>query len=216
MRHAKAGLALAMLAALLVPGSSSATGTVITNPFGNLQMTVSGNTATLTIVTANGTAFKTSSQTERIYFGLRIMGTEDVEMTGFSLSNTTGGCIVSDFKGTNTSGWQGKPVFEAGHPAVGSPNSHMRMIGGFLQKNCGNVTINISFRARPVVVYYAAFYGYTAAPWHENYGTPPWTVVPAGPGGTANQQWWNLWGTFTDLGYSNSCTNVSGTAVNCA
>jgi hypothetical protein len=191
------------------PGSAEP---IVINPFGTLTVAVTREptlldpgAARLTINTGSGAAFSGGST---IYFGLRIMGTEDVEMTSFSLpTNPTGSgrCIVSDFAGRNTSGWQGAPVFGTNTGVAGSANSHMKMIGGFIRKSCGDIVINVSFRAKPFVAYYAAFFGYNPAPWHNNYGTPPWNTVPTG-GDTSTQAWWNIWGTFDTLGYSNAVT----------
>lgn len=209
-------LAAAAVAVALVPAVPRAAG-VVANPFGNLDMTIvqqpSGQTpgkARLKIVTANGQAFTPGE--DRIYFGLRLMGGEDIQMGDFSLTGD-GDCIVSDFAGSNTPGWQGAPLFGAPTPA-GSGNAHMRMIGGFLEKACGNILIDITFTARPLVVFYGAFFGYEAAPWHQNYDEAPWNVVPTG-GDASTQRWWNLWGSFDTLGYSNACTNTTGTAVGC-
>lgn len=204
---------------VLAPGTAPAAGEVVLNPFGNLTMNVlaepSGATpgrARLTVVTANGAV--TSDPSKTAYFGLRIMGQEDMQMTGFNLTGT-GNCIVSDFAGTNTAnGWQLGDVFGAGAAPVGSANSHMRMVGGFLRRACGSLQIDIEFTARPLVAFYGAFFGLTPAPWHQNYDTPPFDVLPTG-GDARYQQWWNLWGTFDTLGYSNACTSVSGTTATC-
>lgn len=217
MRHFKLVLALTLATALVVPAIGS-TEPFVTNPFGNLTMSVltepSGTTpgtARLTIVTSNGAAFTPGHDT--IYFGFRVMGSEDLEMTSFRLPSNTGGCIVSDFAGRGTGGWQGASVFGTATPA-GSANSHMRMLGGFLKQSCGNIEITVAYRARPLVAFYAAFFGYTAAPWHNNYGAAPWSTIPTG-GDSTYQNWWNIWGTFDTLGYSNACTNVTGTTVSC-
>lgn len=208
----------ALVAAILAPVAGRAE-PVVTNPFGNLQMKVlrepsgvDSGLARLTIVTANGAAFSGGST---IYFGLRVMGSEDMEMTSFRLPRNKGRCIVSDFAGRNTKGgWQLGPAFGAQGPYLGSPNSHMRMIGGYLKKSCGNVEITVSFRERPLVAFYGAFFGYSAAPWHANYKQSPWDSIPTG-GNATYENWWNLWGQFDTLGYSNACTNVSGPAVSC-
>lgn len=212
IRHALGAAAVA--GALLAPGVAPAAGEVVLNPFGNLTMNVlsepSGATpgrARLSIVTANGAV--TSDGSKTAYFGLRIMGQEDMQMTGFHLTGT-GNCIVSDFAGTNTQGYQLADVFGAGADPVGTPNSHMRMVGGFLRKSCGSLVIDIEFNARPLVAFYGAFFGLTPAPWHQNYDEAPFDVFPTG-GDERYQQWWNLWGTFDTLGYSNACTSVQGT-----
>lgn len=206
------------VAAVLTPLTARSAGQIITNPFGNLQMRVlrqptGGNAglARLTIVTANGQAFSGGST---IYFGLRLMGSEDAEMLSFKLPRNRGKCIVSDFAGNRTKGWQGAAAFGAAAPGLGSLNSHMRMIGGFVRKSCGNIEIDVGYRNRPFVLFYAAFFSYKAAPWHGNYAQQPWGTVPAG-GNATYYQWWDLWGAFDTLGYSNACTNASGTAVSC-
>lgn len=204
---------VALLAAgALLSGPSASAEPIVTNPFGTLSMDQvvepSGTTpgrARLTISTGSGAAF---SQGSTIWFGLRLMGTEDLEMQSFR--QTIGGCTISDFAGQNTSGYQGAPVFAAGdRNTVGTPNSHMRMIGGFIRKSCGNLVIDVTFRTKPVVVYYAAFFGSKASPWSNNYDEAPWSVVPTG-GNRSYEQWWNIWGTFDTLGYSNACTYVTG------
>ncbi|HVL32009.1 MAG TPA: hypothetical protein VM600_00325 [Actinomycetota bacterium] len=218
VRSLAAALTVVLFASAAPAGAGP--GDVVTNPFGNLTGTIvtepSGTTpglARLTIVTANGQAFGTGSRS-RIFFGFRIMGTEDIELQTFHLTNPSAGCIVSDFAGRNTpGGWQGTPIFGAATPA-GSANSHMRMIGGYLERACGNLVVDVSFRTRPFVAFYGAFYGYNAAPWHKNYGSQPWSVVPTG-GTSSYEHWWNLWGSFDTLGYSNACTNVSGTTLTC-
>lgn len=201
------------LVATLAGGLPARAEPVVINPFGTLTLqvtreatpTVPGS-ARLTINTGSGAAFSGGST---IYFGLRIMGTEDTELQSFALpTNPTGAgrCIVSDFAGRGTAGWQGAPLFGEQTPA-GSGNSHMKMLGGFIRKSCGNIVITVSFRARPFVAYYAAFFGYTAAPWHANYDETPWSTVPTG-GNASYQNWWDLWGTFDTLGYSNAVTHV--------
>lgn len=217
MKSIRTALTVVALLSLAMPTAGHAE-PVVTNPFGNLTASIvsqpSGTTpgvARLTIVTANGGAFRNTNDT--IYFGLRIMGSEDQELKSFKLTGT-GNCIVSDFAGNgSTGGYQGAPIFGTDTPA-GSGNSHMRMIGGRVKPSCGNIQIDVTFRARPLVTYYAAFFGYTPAPWHSNYGQAPWNVAPTGGNG-AYQNWWDLWGTFDTLGYSNACTNVTGTAVSC-
>jgi hypothetical protein len=203
---------------LLAPGLAPAAGEVVLNPFGNLTMQVlaepAGATpgrARLTIVTANGAV--TSDPSKTAYFGLRIMGQEDMQMTGFDLTGS-GNCIVSDFAGTHTDGYQLGGVFGAGADPVGTPNAHMRMVGGFLRRACGNLVIDIEFTARPLVAFYGAFYGLNPAPWHQNYDEPPFDTFPTG-GDERYQEWWNLWGSFDTLGYSNACQSVSGTMVSC-
>jgi hypothetical protein len=88
------------------------------------------------------------------------------------------------------------------------------MIGGAIRKSCGNIQIDVTFPARPLVAFYGAFYGSEPAPWHDNYADAPWSAVPTG-GDASYQNWWDLWGTFDTLGYSNACTSVSGTDVSC-
>lgn len=216
-RRSILALALSLAALLSVPAAGHAD-PVVTNPFGTLQASIvrepSGTTpgvANLTITTANG-AITGSGKT--VYFGLRIMGGEDMQMTTFSVDAPSAGCIVSDFAGRNTTGgWQGAPVFGAGADPLGSPNSHMRMIGGFLKKACGSLHITVTFSAHPFVAFYGAFFGLTAAPWHDNYNQAPWTALTTG-GNYAN--WWNLWGQFDTLGYSNACTSATpGTQPSC-
>ena len=224
MKFRSLAVAAVIAAGLMVPGGAHATGTIITNPFGNLTLEsitpANGATpgaATLRIHVANGAAF--STQQPKIYFGLRLMGSEDMQMTGIVAPLPSTGCTVSDFAGNNTTGkYQGAQAFGTATPA-GSLNSHMRMVGGFITKACGDIVLRVSFQAQPFVVYYAAFYGYDSAPWNSsksgNYTTPPWNVVPTGGNATYNQ-WWNLWGTFTDLGYSNACVYTSGASATCA
>ncbi len=206
-------LAAVIITSLSVPLVAPAD-PVETNPFGALTMNVmqlpNGQTPGRAVLTINNAA----RSGDTIYFGFRIMGGEDIEMTGFRLP-TGASCTVSDFAGRNTSGgWQGTPVFGAGQDQAGtSLNSHMRMIGGWLRPGtvadggCGNLTVDISFRATPLVAFYGAFFGKTAAPWHNNYSSAPWSVAPTG-GQASYQNWWNLWGTFDTLGYSNACTFV--------
>lgn len=210
----KIALVASVLLAALAGGAPAQAEPVVINPFGTLTLSVTKQptptdpgSAKLTINTASGAAFSGGST---IYFGLRIMGTEDAELTSFTLpTNPTGSgrCLVSDFAGRYSSGWQGAPVFAQSVPPAGSLNSHMKMIGGFIRKSCGNIEITVSFRAKPFVAYYAAFFGYTPAPWHNNYGTAPWNTVPTG-GDPSTQGWWNIWGTFDTLGYSNAVTHV--------
>jgi hypothetical protein len=219
MRKAKFSAALLVLVGLATPFVAHGD-PLVENPFGSLQMKIvrqpAGGTpgvARLTITTGDAAALTPGHP--RVYFGLRIMGSEDTQMLGFQLPANKGRCIVSDFAGNNVKGgWQGAQVFGAAAPALGSANSHMRMIGGYLQKNCGNVIITISFSQRPLIAYYAAFFGYNAAPWHSAYKTAPWSTIPTG-GNARYQNWWDLWGRFDTLGYSNACTSVSGNAVSC-
>jgi hypothetical protein len=211
-------LALAVLASALVAPAASHADPVVTNPFGNLQLAItkapSGatpGTARLTIVTANGAAF---SQGSRIYFGLRFMGNEDMQMTKIEGPLPATGCIVSDFAGNNTAGkWEGAPVFGAGADPAGTPNSHMRMVGGVIQKSCGNIVVDVSFQASPLVVFYGAFFGYDSAPWNSSkthgYTDAPFNTIPT-TGDHTYDKWWDLWGTFTTLGYSNACLYTSG------
>lgn len=215
LRAILTGLALA--ATVLAPATGHAD-PVVTNPFGSLTASIvrapSGTTpgqARLTITTDNGTI---TSKGDTVYFGLRVMGGEDLQMTGFSLGRQAGGCIVSDFAGNNTpGGWQGGPAFAAGADPIGSPNSHMRMIGGFLNKACGNVTINVTFNSYPFVTFYAAFFSLNKAPWHDNYDSPPFSALTTGGD---YSDWWNIWGQFDTLGYSNACTAVaSGSPPSC-
>lgn len=186
---------------------------VVINPFGSLTLEVTrppvvGGAPGNARLTIQSSSLPVGGPT--IYFGLRIMGTEDSELSSFSLPTNptgTGRCIVSDFAGRgSTGGWQGAPVFGQATPA-GSGNSHMKMIGGFIRRACGNIVINIAFTARPFVAYYAAFFGTKPAPWNNNYDEAPWSTVPTG-GTSSYQNWWNLWGTFDTLGYSNAVTYV--------
>ena len=205
----RALVVLVAVGAMVAPLMSKAD-PVETNPFGSLVISsitkpsgVTPGTATLTI--------QSDRPTTPVYFGFRIMGGEDMEMTSFSLPTNphTNPCIVSDFAGRNTSGgWQGTPVFGAGQdtPVGTSLNAHMRMIGGYLRKDCGDLIVHVTYRSLPFVAFYGAFFGTSGAPWHNNYGAAPWNVVPAGPGGDAYQNWWNLWGSFDTLGYSNAVT----------
>ena len=140
-------LSAAVAAMLVVPGAAPADpGEVILNPFGNLSLQVvaepDGATpgqARLRIHTANG---QVTGDGTRAYFGLRVMAPEGTQMTGFALTGD-GGCIVSDFAGAETEGgWQLGDVFGASAPTLGSLNSNMRMVGGFLEKPCGDLTID--------------------------------------------------------------------------
>lgn len=216
MRKTRLAFVAAVIALTIAPLGAKAD-PVVTNPFGALQASIARepNGATpglahLTITTASGAI---TGKGDAVYFGLRIMGGEDMQMTGFSLDYPSG-CIVSDFAGRNTAGgWQGAAVFGAGAAPVGTPNSHMRMIGGYLKSSCGNLHIDVTFNARPFVAFYGAFFGLSAAPWHDNYGSPPFSVLTTG-GNYAN--WWNLWGQFDTLGYSNACTSATaGTQPSC-
>jgi hypothetical protein len=215
MKLRSLAVAAVLAAGLLAPSGAGAVGTPTTNPFGQLSAVVtppSGTTpgsATLTIDVDTGTAFGLGST---IYFGLRLMGTEDMQLTQIVSPAPASGCTISDFAGNNTTGkWQGAPIFSAGS---GAANARMRMVGGFIKKSCGDIVLKVSFQTQPLIVYYAAFYGYSAAPWHDNYGTAPWNVVPTG-GNPNYNEWWNLWGTFTELGYSNACTYTSTTETDC-
>jgi hypothetical protein len=208
----RALLAAVIVGSLTTPLISPAD-PVETNPFGSLAMSgvvaPDGTTpgrARLTIKNASRSGGK-------IYFGFRLMGNEDIEMKDdFYLTNDPTGatCTVSDFAGNNTAkGWQGNPAFGTAAGPLGTFNSHMRMIGGFLTPSCGDLVVNITFRTTPLVVFYGAFFGRTAAPWHGQ-ASAPWDTIPTG-GNDDYNQWWNLWGTFDTLGYSNACTYVNGT-----
>jgi hypothetical protein len=214
-------LATALLAAAMLLPSVSKADPVVTNPFGNLTLSSvvapSGTTPGHARVTI-GAAFANTSQ--KIYFGLRLMGTEDIQMTNIAGPATGNGCIVSDFAGKNTTGkWQGADAFNTGAAPLGTPNSHMRMVGGVIKQVCGNISIDITFQTSPLVIFYGAFFGYDSAPWNSaksgGYTTPPWNVVPTG-GNAQYKQWWDLWGTFDTLGYSNACTYVSGPTATCS
>lgn len=219
MKLSRTILAAAAVSIAAVPAAAPADpGEVILNPFGNLSMQIvdepEGATpglARLRIHTANG---QVTADGTRVYFGLRIMAPEGSQMTGFALTGGDG-CIVSDFAGAGTEGgWQLGDVFGTAAPELGSLNAHMRMVGGFLQKSCGDLTIDLAFNTRPFVAFYGAFFGEEPAPWHDNYDEAPWDTIPTG-GDTTYENWWDLWGTFDTLGYSNACTNVSGAEVSC-
>lgn len=204
----RALLATTVIAALAAPLAAPADPIEIT-PFGTLELSNVVRPNGATPGTAKLTIKNGSRDGGTVYFGFRIMGTEDIEMTGFSLPTNPSGagkCIVSDFAGKNTeNGWQGAPVFSAGAEPVGTVNSHMRMVGGFLKPSCGDVVVNIRFRTLPLVAYYAAFFSTNAAPWHDNYDEAPWAVAPTG-GNADYNEWWNIWGAFDTLGYSNAVT----------
>lgn len=215
----KKALLIAALGLGLIAPSAQAD-PIETNPFGPLHLTIdqepNGTTpGTGTLVVKASQANYVTRPT--IWFGLRLMGSEDVEMRSFKFlppaSNPDKSCIISDFAGQNTPGWQGETVFGA-ETAAGSLNSHMRMIGGFVRPRCGDIEIKVTFNARPLVIYYAAFFAATPAPWSNSYGDLPWSTVPTG-GNRDYEKWWNIWGTFDTLGYSNFCTNVTGKTVAC-
>lgn len=200
---------VALIAAALVATSSSspASAQFTNNPLGAPELVdivapqgAQPGTATFVIDPARGTW---SGHAEH-FFGLRLMGSEDIAMTGFTGGD---GCELSDFQGTNTpNGWQGAPLFEAT-----SADRQMRMIGGRLAPSCSPVRIQIEFRSTPLIAYYGTFFGTTAAPWHDNYSDPVW-----GPLFAAYPQWWNLWGTFNELGYSSICVWTGVDAASCA
>src|SRR5438067_6459985 len=86
-------LGAALAATLLAPLAGRAD-PVVTNPFGTLTTTIDAahNVAHLTIVSRSGAVTgkqNADGSYPTVYFGLRLMGGEDMQMTGFKVDKPT-------------------------------------------------------------------------------------------------------------------------------